>query len=105
MSGYTVHTTAPVSEAPGGVVGVTPDGRPDCFYGWGEPAQPVSDCKPHTVVDFLPGYTLPDTPKDDAFLLAQHLRDKGYQVVVTEHDDWSLRDGDAPYCYDWDHSH
>jgi hypothetical protein len=56
-------------------------GRLACFYGWGEAMASPMECKPHHLV-----FT-----NEQIFLatIGQTLMDMGYQVVVTDYDEWS----------------
>jgi hypothetical protein len=51
-----------------------------CFYGWGE-ARDGSDCPPHHLVQ----------PRNDVDLnaIAETLHSTGFQVVISDREDWS----------------
>ena len=74
-------------------------GVPDCFYGWGEAQNhEQGDCISHAVVTNGEPFYLD--------ILAQTLIRLGYQVVVTDRNDWSIQyDDQFPLHYDDHHQH
>lgn len=71
-------------------------GGPDCIYGWGEAKDRVV-CRAHTLV-------VSDDLESLAALsrmLVAHM----YQVVITEHEDWSRHLGFGASYYTDDHQH
>jgi hypothetical protein len=92
---YVIHTDAPIA---GSTQHTAAFGHPDCFYGWGEPAEPVRGCKPH--------WLAVRREWAEAYNLAARIRDlTTAQVVVTDYDDWSVVIEDMPFDYDHDHAH
>jgi hypothetical protein len=97
-----IHTDAPIvplSQMVGDMAMVFADTanagtEGSCFYGWGE-ARNGSDCKPHHVVA-----TMNDV---DLNAIAETLHSTGFQVVISDREDWS--EGQAILRYDAHHSH
>lgn len=102
MKKYAIHTTANPEwhKFVGWTEELKMDAAGDCFYGWGEPPARTRDrCIGHTVIY---GMDL-----EDARSWARILVGDGYQVVVTEHDDWSqvITDSKTPIHYRAAHQH
>lgn len=76
------------------------DDEVGCFYGWGEPVEWRRGCIRQTVL-----YAIPTL--DEARWWAHELMVHGHQVVVTDHDDWSIQITDAatPIHYRAVHQH
>ena len=89
--------------------GITPQGQPDCFYGWGEPRQepPVtsahhtdpSPCLPHFVLDTI------NNREHNPAAFAYELIELGYETVITNSHDWSKTAPSGPVKYLADHTH
>ena len=77
-------------------VAIVRDG--DCFFGWGEKISTPS-CQAHA--------TITSDDKDLISRLSKWLVNNGFEVVVTDADDWSIVVNDAQFAtrYTADHTH
>ena len=102
---YAVHTTATPDQVEWISWAQKHDAPPiddevGCFYGWGEPVERERGCIRQTVL-----YAIPTL--DEARWWARELVARAHQVVVTDHDDWSIQitGAETPIYYRAAHQH
>ena len=95
---YTIHTNALGESLELFGFGIADPDAGDCLYGWGEKIVDAR-CPIHT--------TLQVESIKDAAAVAKFLVERGKQVIVSDHDDWSqvVNSADLPIIYLAEHQH